>query len=359
MLLSAGIALQLVYLPLQTMFIIQDGYSGKWLHWFILGAYIVWILLVIARTFRLLFNYPLPTIAFFTAVYSFFVLAMPGLLTEQRFFTEDYEAKYSGSKVKEIDVEATYYNQAGLVDEALKALKPERAGEVDLYYIGFAGYAYQKVFSNEVKYAKKLLDEKHDTTGRSLMLINHQDSVNKIPLANAYNLSSTLDGVASAMNTDEDVLFLFLSSHGSKDFKISTDFYPLGSNDLPASKVKELLDKAGIKNRIIVVSACYSGGFVDVLKDENTLILTASKKDRNSFGCSDEAEYTYFGDAYFLKALKQERSFVKAFEAAKKLISAKEKKEQKDSPASEPQMYEGGAIKAKLAELEARLKAPN
>jgi Peptidase C13 family/YcxB-like protein len=358
MLLAATIVMELVFLPIRTTFILKDGYADNWLNWLAWGLYVVWLLLVAGRSIRKLLNYPMPTILLLTTFYSFFVLVMPGVLIQQSFFTEDYQAKYADKKIKEIDVEATYYKQADLVDEAVAALKPQRAGQVDLYYVGFAGYAYQKVFSNEVKFVKKLLDEKHDTAGRSTLLINHEDSIDKIPLANAYNLGSTLNGVASAMDTDEDVLFLFLSSHGSKDFKISTDFYPLGSNDLPASKVKVLLDKSGIKNRIIVVSACYSGGFIDVLKDENTLILTASKKDRSSFGCSDEAQYTYFGEAYFIQALKEERSFVKAFEIAKKLISAKEKKEQKDSPASQPQMYEGGAIKAKLAALEASLKAP-
>ena len=65
-----------------------------------------------------------------------------------------------------------------------------------------------------------------------------------------------------------------------------------------------MLDDAGIRNRVIVVSSCYSGTFVDALRDDDTLVMTASAKDRNSFGCSNEADFTYFGKAYFDEALR-------------------------------------------------------
>ena len=175
------------------------------------------------------------------------------------------------------------------------------------------------------------------------------------------------------MNKDEDILFLFLSSHGSapshsklgkkqNDYEISTEFYPLEPNAIQAKKLKIALDASGIKNRVIVVSACHSGGFIDAIKDENSLIMTASRKDRSSFGCSNKEKYTYFGDAYFVQSLANaakagQFDFSLAFESAKKIIMKKEHKEvAKDLP-SEPQMFEGAAIKAKLVQLEARLKA--
>jgi hypothetical protein len=368
MLLSATIVMELVYLPVRTALILKDGYVSTWLNWLVWAIYVVWLLLVAGRTIRKLINYPLPTILLLTTSYSFFVLVLSGFLVEQSFFTEDYDAKYDAIKTPKIDVESTYYQQAAMVNKAVDALKPERAGVADLYFVGLAGASYQDVFLNEVQFTQKLFDKSFDTVGRSILLANHQSTLNSLPLGNLHNLSDTLDGMAKRMNKDEDILFLFLSSHGSQpnenrlDYEISTDFYPFQQNNIEAKKLKIALDASGIKNRVIVVSACHSGGFVDALKDENSLIMAAARKDRSSFGCGNEEKFTYFGDAYFVQSLNKmtkigAHSFSQAFDNAKKIISKKEQALQKDSPASEPQMYQGSAIKAKLAELEARLRA--
>jgi hypothetical protein len=155
------------------------------------------------------------------------------------------------------------------------------------------------------------------------------------------------------MYSDEDVLFLFLTSHGSPDL-LSTELYPFGLNDLSAEDLREMLDRSGIKWRIIVVSACYSGSFIEPLKNDNTLIMTAARGDRTSFGCSNENDYTYFGEAYFNQQLRREYSFITAFEKAKAAIAEREKQE--ELTPSEPQIYVGTAIQSKLNELEQRLR---
>jgi len=106
----------------------------------------------------------------------------------------------------------------------------------------------------------------------------------------------------------------------------------------------------------VVISACHSGSFIDALKDERTLILTASAADKTSFGCSNENDFTYFGDAYINTALRQDRSFVAAFDRAKDIIARREAAE--NLTPSEPQIYLGAAIKAKLQQLERRLAKP-
>ena len=370
MLLAATFAIELVYLPVRSALIIKDGYAGTWLNWLVWAVYLAWLLAVVGRTIRKILNYPMPSITLLTAIYSFFVLAMPSLLTQQAFFIEDYKAEFSDKKAQKIDVEATYYQQIELVNTALNTLKPERAGVTDLYFVGLAGASYQDVFMNEVQFTQKLFDQSFDTDLRSILLINNKKTINSAPLANMHNLAATLDGMAKKMNKDEDILFLFLSSHGSQpdknstDYEISTDFYPFEQNNIEAKKLKIALDTSGIKNRVIVVSSCHSGGFVDALKDENSLIMAAARKDRSSFGCGNEEKFTYFGDAYFVQSLTKAAKlgsfdFSLAFENAKKIISQKEQTLQKDSPASEPQMFEGRAIKAKLTELKTRLKVLN
>ena len=91
-----------------------------------------------------------------------------------------------------------------------------------------------------------------------------------------------------------------------------------------------------------MISSCYSGGFIPALKDEKTLIMTASKADRVSFGCSEEADFTYFGDALFAQALNQTDDLQQAFELAKKHIAAREQAE--DFEPSEPQIWAPKAV---------------
>jgi len=157
------------------------------------------------------------------------------------------------------------------------------------------------------------------------------------------------------MNREEDLLFLFLTSHGSKDHQFSLDLWPIKFHELDPPKLRALLDESGIKNRVVVVSACYSGGFVESLKSEDTLVITASAADKNSFGCSDDADWTYFGRAYFDEALRTTYSFVEAFELANPVIAAREVKE--DFTPSDPRLALGAAIKPKLAQLERQLAA--
>ena len=110
------------------------------------------------------------------------------------------------------------------------------------------------------------------------------------------------------------------------------------------------LNDAGIKWRVLVISACYSGGFIEPLKDDNTLIITASASDRQSFGCESGNEWTHFGDAYFRQALPNAKAFIEAFPVAAEAVAAREKAEGL-SPPSNPQIFVGRAIAEKLRHL--------
>ncbi len=248
-----------------------------------------------------------------------------------------------------LDVEQVYYQQPQLVQKALAGVRPHQAGETGLYFVGFAGDGSEHEFFNEVRYARNLLDRRFNTAGRSIMLVNSYDTVNDLPLANAHNLEAVLQGLAQRMDKERDVLFLFLSSHGAQDHWLEVSLDPMEMNDLQAEQLKAMLDRSGIRNRVIVVSACYSGGFLDVLKDDNTLMLTASRRDHVAYGCGDVTEYTYFGEAYFVKALEHGDSFVDAFDEARAGIAAREKDEGMDP--SGPQISVGRNIGAVLRRL--------
>jgi hypothetical protein len=251
--------------------------------------------------------------------------------------------------------EDVFYLQPKLLERQLADVKPGRKGTIDLFFIGAAGWANQDVFMKEVNAVGKLFEDRFGASGHTIRLVNNPKSAADTPIASVTALRRALKQVASAMDPDEDILFLFLTSHGSEKQGFSLQFWPMNLHELTPARLKELLDEAGIKRRVLVVSACYSGTFVEPLKDENSLIITAAAPDRNSFGCSNEAEFTYFGKAYFDEALRETRSFIQAFEIAKPRIAQREK--QSDFTPSDPRIFVGDAIREPLARLESELRA--
>jgi hypothetical protein len=240
-----------------------------------------------------------------------------------------------------IEFQAELPAQEEAVQRALADLKPSQAGERRLFFVGFAGYGYEAVFKREVIAVRKLFDERFSTAGRSVALINHATTVDEAPLATRENLEQVLAGVGRMMDAERDTLFLFITSHGDRGV-LAVEMPFMRLDHLTPGALKAMLARSGIKNRAIVVSACHSGSFIPALADARTLVITAARADRSSFGCNDKREWTYFGEAYFNQALRRETSFKKAFKQASELIKTWEAKE-KLLP-SLPQMKGGEAL---------------
>ena len=241
--------------------------------------------------------------------------------------------------------------QQHLLEEALTALEDERSDVTDLYFVGFAGDAREDVFRKDVLAAQKVMDERWGTNGRSLSLINNPRTLLESPAATVTNLRETLNEIGDTIDKEQDVVMVYLASHGSRAHVLEVSLPPLELAPLNASTLRGLLDAAGIRWRIIVVSACYSGGFIDALKDDNTLVLTAAASDRASFGCGNASESTFFGEALFQHGLAQSDSILGAFEAAKERVATREK-EGNFKPPSMPQIFIGPAMADKLRELD-------
>ncbi len=246
--------------------------------------------------------------------------------------------------------------QPQLLDGALSDLEDQRPGVTDLYFVGFAPDATEDVFRRDIVAARELFDQRFDTDGRSVTLINNPRTVLDVPLATVSNLRETLAEIGATIDRDDDVVLLFLESHAGRDNRLAADFPPLDLDEVSPQTLREMLDEAGIKWRIVIVSACYSGGYVEPLKDDHTLIMTAAAADRTSFGCGTDSDATFFSESLFRQALHFEDSFLKAFEQARRSIAEREKKENM-SPPSDPQLFVGAAMAAKLPPLEEALRA--
>lgn len=202
----------------------------------------------------------------------------------------------------------------------------------------------------EIGHVQRVMNERLGASGRSVVLINNLKTINTTPLASSTNLNIALSHLGSKMNRDEDVVFLYLTSHGSMDHELSVQMWPLDLNAIRPEDIKTYLDNAGIRWRIILISACYSGGFIKALQNEYSLIFTAAAPDKASFGCSHENEYTYFGEAIFKNVEAKPYQFIDSFNRAITNITQRENNE--NLTPSEPQLYVGSLMKEKLRLLE-------
>ena len=249
--------------------------------------------------------------------------------------------------------EEVIYAQPALLDQSLARMERQRPGVVDLYFVGVAGYAAEDVFMKEVNVLDALFRQRFDAQGRSIKLVNNPQTVAQVPVASATALARTLEHLGRVMDRDEDVLFLYLTSHGSEEHRLSMEFWPLQLNDVDPQTLRQMLDRAGIRWRVVAISACYSGGFIEALRDERTLVITAAEASRQSFGCGTESDFTYFGRAYD-EALRDTYSFMQAFERARARIAEREKAEA--LLPSNPQVYAGSLVGRKLNALRVRLE---
>jgi len=237
-----------------------------------------------------------------------------------------------------------------LIERQLAAIQAGRRGVTELYFAGFAPDGSQDVFLHEMRSVKALIDHSFDASRRSIALISNPATAGEYPIATATNLRRTLAHIAKRMNPDEDVLLLYVTAHGDEGFGLSAHAPPLDLAPVNPTVIARALNDAGIKWRVLVISACFSGGFIEPLKDDHTLIITASAANRRSFGCESGNEWTYFGEAYFGNAFPQTKSFIDAFPVAAQAVAQREAAE-KLTPPSDPQMFVGRAIAAKLKEL--------
>ena len=253
-----------------------------------------------------------------------------------------------GVRSPPLDIESTYVRQDELVHNALAGVRPSVPGREETYFVGFASYARQNVFENEVRHVEALFREKLDAEGRIALLINSRETLDTLPVANAHNLAAVLRGVAAKMGP-EDILFLHMTSHGSRSHKFSVDFANLRLHDLSAEEIGDIVADAGLPWRVVVVAACFSGGYIDALKSPRALVMTASRADRMSFGCEHGREYTYFGEALYRDSVV-DGDFVAAFDKARAIVAAREEREEREP--SEPQIWIGEEMARKLAERE-------
>jgi hypothetical protein len=247
----------------------------------------------------------------------------------------------NGQRVRDADgkllpdaLELGLLAQGRLLDDALSNV-PASTPAVELYTLTLGGDGKQSVFLRESDYVANMLTSRFGAFGQ-IRLVNHRDHLSDRPMATRENLRRAALTLAERSGP-EDLIFIYMTSHGTSEHELVLDQPRMELADLPADEMAAVLAPLKNRDKIIVISSCYSGGFIPALKDERTLIMTASRADRVSFGCSEEANFTYFGDALFAQALNQTDDLEQAFKLAKATVAERELADGYE--ASEPQIW--------------------
>ncbi|WP_026789429.1 C13 family peptidase [Pleomorphomonas oryzae] len=237
------------------------------------------------------------------------------------------------------------WEQASVVSDSLARIAPTDPSKPTVFSISVGGMS-EAVFDRESGSAAAIMDKLFHIGPHAIRLVNDQNSINT-PVATLQTLARSIDTIGTRMNPERDALVLFITSHGG------TTGVSLSGPHAHQSTIRPLdlrfaLDRAGIKNRIIIVSACHSGVFVPLFSDERSAVFTASSTENVSFGCNDTNDWTYFGSAFFQHGLLEKRNLIGAFVRARELVWDWETKSQTHS---NPQAHVGSVIAAQFPEI--------
>jgi hypothetical protein len=187
---------------------------------------------------------------------------------------------------------------------AFAALAPQRKGVVDAYVV-VVGLDSDPVFGREAREAAKVLSRRFDAAGRTLVLAGSDGRAQgALPMGSLHALSLALARVAELIDPAEDVLVLYSTGHGAP-YGMTYHDGDEGFGVLTPARLAALLDELGLRNRLLILSACYSGTFIPALWSDSTALFTAASAGRTSFGCAADNDWTYFGDAMINRALRK------------------------------------------------------
>lgn len=242
--------------------------------------------------------------------------------------------------------EAVLAAQEFMIDQALDRLEDERPGVSDLYFVGFAPDARRPGFVADVDAARRTMDERWNTNGRSVVLVNSPLTVAERPFATITNLRKVLLEIGDIIDADDDIVMVYLAGSSSTDHTLTAVNPPLSLVSLSPQGLKQLLDAAGIRWRIVVVSTCYAGAWIDALKDDETAVIASSAAGVRADDCTGSVGPSSFGGAFFTDALRRNDDIALAFDAARKRLA--------DRHAAEPVIAIGPAIAEHLKRLRSK-----
>src|SRR5262245_56307634 len=224
-----------------------------------------------------------------------------------------------------------------IVAPPVATVHAENAGKLSV--VSFGLFGDQDVFRSEATGAAQIVSARFGSGA-----VNVKYNSKKGGGATIEALAASLQAAAKGLDAESDVLFLILTTHGSRDGLV----VKAGNlvQMLTPANLADMLTRTGVRHKVVVISACYSGVFIPRLASPDTLVITAADAEHPSFGCRDKAKWTYFGDAFFNAALRRANNLKDAFIVARSLVLRRELREGFEP--SHPQMAGGGKVEPLL-----------
>lgn len=239
---------------------------------------------------------------------------------------------------------------AKLMGDSLNALQPQRPGVQDVYLLSVSFWG-DPVFEREATQAEEILRNHLSAEGRSIILSAGGQGQRTYPAASPDNFAAALGHIGATMDPNEDLFVLFITTHGQSDGVAAIREHNRMFAGLRPAHLSLMLQQANIQNRVVIVSACFAGAFISPLMSDGTIVMAAAAPDRSSFGCQPQNNWTFFGDAYFNRSVREHGDMIGSFDRAKRLIAQWER-EQNLSPPSNPQIYVGSRAATMLRAAE-------
>src|SRR5438874_10595551 len=160
--------------------------------------------------------------------------------------------------------------------EAAATPRPEAAAP-KAHIVSLGLWGLQNLFRTEANQAAAVLRAYYGRGGQVVVKANTPATAAVTSAA----LQAALRGVAAQMNREQDLLVVVLTSHGSPEgIGIRTRRH---GELLTPSQLRQYLQETGAANKVVIVSACFSGIFA-ALADAHTLVITAADATHPSFG---------------------------------------------------------------------------
>jgi hypothetical protein len=260
----------------------------------------------------------------------------------------------SGTQIERDRSPAAELEEHRKLDRALRALLPQRPGTIDAYVVSIA-LDSDAVFAREARVAGDVLRRRYNAAGRTIVLAGSDGSgPSTLPRGTPETLAIVLARIAELMDRQEDAIIVYTTSHGATVGL----YYNDGDNGyglISPNRMAGMFDGLGLRNRLLILSACYSGVFIPRMHSDTTAIVTAASLDRTSFGCVAENDWTFFGDAMINHALRTAQPLAAAFAEADMLVAGWET--QLHVRPSQPQSSIGAGAARWLGALEAHIPA--
>jgi len=177
-----------------------------------------------------------------------------------------------------------------------------------------------------------------------------------VPTANIHRLSASaaelgaavepalatvlLERIGTLPARRGDRCLIFLTSHGERGAGL---WLARSNTALSPDELAQALSRGcAAVPTVVVVSACYSGGFAaGKMAKPNRIVLTAARNDRPSFGCQVHRVYNFF-DECLLRALPRSATWRAVAEGSKECVRRMERA--LGERPSEPQAYFGAVV---------------